>query len=115
MTMTELEQEIARAKKAHAAKMARLRRKAANEQKRIDAKVVELLRQNNADLYAELENAARDELAGSPTRRTRSAPTSVAAPAPAPLTADPWAHFSSAPTEQGASEDRDGFDGGRFA
>lgn len=71
MTISHLEQEIERAKKAHAARMARLRRKAAAEQKRIDDKVVELLREADAVLYARLADEARDQLAALPKRGTR--------------------------------------------
>lgn len=71
MSLTHLEQEIERAKKAHAARMARLRRKAAAEQKRIDDTVVELLREHDAQLYKRLAEVARLQLAAAPKRRPR--------------------------------------------
>jgi hypothetical protein len=80
--MSHLEQEMERAKNAYAAKMARLRRKAAAEQKRIDEMVIELLRENHAALYAELGSAARGALDTKPKRRTKRSESTPSEPDP---------------------------------
>lgn len=97
MALTHLEQEIERAKKAHAARMARLRRKAAAEQKRIDDTVVELLREQDAQLYERLAEVARLQLAAAPKRRARGAAATAAEPETTPTAPA----FTAAPLDHG--------------
>lgn len=82
-TMSHLEEEIARARKAHAQRIARLKRAAAAQQKRIDAKTLALLREQHPDLHdrlaaeaAELVDAERTERSRR-SRRTGPAPESA--------------------------------------
>lgn len=72
-TLTHLQQEIERAKKAHAQRVARLKRAAAAEQRRIDTKVVELLRERKPDAYQRLAKEAGDALAAEKIKRSKRA------------------------------------------
>ena len=76
---THLEAEIAKAKKQAAERIAKLKREAAAEQKKIDAKVIELLRDRQHDLYEGLVRDAMDALAAVKAKSSkgvrRAAPT----------------------------------------
>jgi hypothetical protein len=85
-TITDLDAEIAKAKKQAAARIAKLKREAAAEQKKIDAKVIELLRTQDPDLYDTLVRSALDGLEARRAKSSDSARRSAAAtgsPAPA--------------------------------
>lgn len=81
---TQLDAEIAKARKQAADRIAKLKRDAAAEQKKIDAKVIELLREQEPDLHERLTRAAVNALAAA--KRTgsvgvrRAAPTKSSAP-----------------------------------
>ena len=70
-----LDAEIAKARKQAAERIAKLKREAAAEQKKIDAKVIELLREQEPALHERLSLAAVEVLAGA-VRVRRAAPTS---------------------------------------
>ena len=79
-----LDAEIAKAKKQAADRIAKLKREAAAEQKKIDAKVIELLREQEPTLHERLSRSAVEVLAtakrtGSVSVR-RAAPTSSSEP-----------------------------------
>lgn len=81
---TQLDAEIAKARKQAADRIAKLKREAAAEQKKIDAKVIELLREQEPDLHERLTREAVNALAAA--KRTgsvgvrRGAPTQSSAP-----------------------------------
>lgn len=70
---TNLEKLIKAERKKAAAKIAKLKRDAAAEQRKVDAKVVLLLREQKPDLYASLEGAARAALDAERAQRSRKA------------------------------------------
>lgn len=79
-----LDAEIAKARKQAAERIAKLKREAAAEQKKIDAKVIELLREQEPALHDRLSRSAVEVLAtakrsGSVSAR-RAAPTSSSEP-----------------------------------
>jgi hypothetical protein len=79
-----LDAEIAKARKQAAERIAKLKREAAAEQKKIDAKVIELLRAQDPALHERLSRSAVEVLAAA--KRTgssgvrRAAPTGSSAP-----------------------------------
>ena len=73
-----MQDEIEQAKAAHAKRMAALRKRAAAEQRRIDAKVLAALREYHADIAAQLEAAARAELANESANRSKLARAAAA-------------------------------------
>lgn len=73
MTMTNLDAEIAKAKKQAADRIRKLKREAAVEQRKIDAKVVELLREQDPDRYDLLAAQASDTLAAARAKRSGNA------------------------------------------
>ena len=68
-----MQDEIEQAKAAHAKRMKRLRERAAAEQSKIDAKMLVALRMDHADIAAQLESAARAELANESAKRSKLA------------------------------------------
>lgn len=73
-----MQDEIEQAKAAHAKRMAALRKRAAAEQRRIDENVLAALRKNHADIAAQLEAAARAELANESAKRSKLARAAAA-------------------------------------
>ena len=73
-----MQDEIEQAKAAHAKRMKRLRERAAAEQSKIDAKVLVALRKDHADTAAQLEAAARAELANESAKRSKLARAAAA-------------------------------------
>lgn len=71
MTMNNLEAEIAKAKKQAADRIKKLKREALLEQKKIDARVIALLREQDPHTYAQLSASAIADLANA--RGTRAA------------------------------------------
>lgn len=67
--ISNLAAEIAKAKQQAAVKIAKLKRAAAAEQRRIDGKVVDLLRDQKLDLYERLTLAAIEALAADKATR----------------------------------------------
>lgn len=80
-----LEAEIARAKKQAAERISKLKREAAAEQRRIDSKVVDLLREQNGPLYDRLAAEAVDALAAARAHRSKSARGGAAGAQPSHL------------------------------
>ncbi len=74
----------------HAARIMKLRRTAAAEQRRVDAKVIDLLRETNADLYLKLASQAAGSLVAEKAQRSKRAKsgTSQGIPENAVLEAD---------------------------
>ena len=68
----QLDAEIAKAKKQAAERIAKLKREAAAEQKKIDTKVIALLRGREPELYRGLVQEAMQALADSRIRSTRT-------------------------------------------
>lgn len=68
-----LDAEIAKARKQAAERIAKLKREAAAEQKKIDAKVIELLREQEPALHERLSRSAVEVLAAARTRNTKGA------------------------------------------
>lgn len=68
----QLDAEIAKAKKQAAERIAKLKREAAAEQKKIDAKVIDLLRGRQPELYQGLVQEAMKALAEGRIRSTRA-------------------------------------------
>lgn len=73
-----MQDEIEQAKAAHAKRMKRLRERAAAEQQKIDAKMLAALRQDHADIAAQLEAAARAELEADKRKRSANARAAAA-------------------------------------
>lgn len=72
-TTTHLDDLIAAERKKANAKIAKLRRAAAAEQRKVDEKVVELLRERQSDLYERLAAEARRALAAEKEARSERA------------------------------------------
>lgn len=72
MITANLDAEIAKAKKQAAARIAKLKRDAAAEQKKVDAKVIELLREQEPDLHEGLSRQAVGVLAVGKAAGTKS-------------------------------------------
>ena len=79
-----LDAEIAKARKQAAERIAKLKREAAAEQKKIDAKVIELLREQQPALHEGLARQAADVLATAKAKSSngvrRTAPTNSSEP-----------------------------------
>lgn len=76
-TMSTLDELIEAERKRAAERIVKLKRAAAAEQRRIDEKVVSLLREQNADLYEKLASKARGALADEKAMRSSRAKKSV--------------------------------------
>ncbi|MGO1539784.1 hypothetical protein [Mycetocola reblochoni] len=76
-TMSSLDELIEAERKRAAEKIAKLKRAAAAEQRRIEERVVALLREQNADLYKKLASRARGALADEKAKRSTRAKKSV--------------------------------------
>lgn len=79
---THLDELIAEEKAKAAAKIAKLKRAAEAEQRKVDAKVVEILREGDVELYEHLAAQARDALDAERAKRSRRA--KKAAPSSSP-------------------------------
>ena len=73
-----MQEEMEQAKAAHAKRMAALRKRAAAEQSKIDAKMLAALRERHAEIAAQLEAAARAELANESAKRSKLARAAAA-------------------------------------
>jgi len=82
--MNNLDELIETERKRAAARIAKLRRAAAAEQRRVDAKVVDLLRETKPDLYARLAEQAVQSLAAEKAKRSKRAKSAAPPEAPAP-------------------------------
>lgn len=69
---SQLDAEIAKAKKQAADRIAKLKREAAAKQKKIDTKVIELLREQQPALYEGLARQAVDALASAKANSSKS-------------------------------------------
>jgi len=96
--MNNLDELIETERKRAAARIAKLRRAAAAEQRRVDAKVVDLLRETKPDLYARLAEQAVQSLAAEKAKRSNRAKSAAPQEAPAP---EPPASQASAPASTG--------------
>ncbi|BCT74202.1 hypothetical protein SCMU_00440 [Sinomonas cyclohexanicum] len=79
-----LDAEIAKAKKQAAQRIAKLKREAAAEQKKIDAKVIELLREQEPALHEALARQAVDALAAAKGKSAKSMRRPASADSSAP-------------------------------
>lgn len=70
---TNLDQLIEAERKRAAEKIAKLKRAAAAEQRRVDEKVIDLLREQDADLYEQLAGEARGALEREKAKRSSRA------------------------------------------
>lgn len=70
---THLDAEIARARKVHAERIAKLKRAAAAEQRRIDEKIVRLLKEVEPEQYEQFAAQAVDALAAEKVKRSQRA------------------------------------------
>lgn len=73
-----MKEEIEHAKAAHAKRMAALRKRAAAEQRKIDAKILAALRKDHEVLAEQLEAAAHAELANESAKRSKLARAAAA-------------------------------------
>lgn len=91
---TELEKLIEAERKKAAAKIAKLKRDAAAEQRKVDSKVVELLKEQKPELHARLEGEAKSVLVAEKAERSAKARRAAEAPAAEPATeaVDPTEH-----------------------
>ena len=71
--LTNLDREIEKVKKAHAVKLAKLRRVAAAEQRRLDERVLAILRDQHPSSYERLVQQASDALTTEKAERARRA------------------------------------------
>ncbi|MFA5606093.1 MAG: hypothetical protein WDA07_02710 [Leucobacter sp.] len=76
-SMSRTDELIATERKRAAEKIAKIKRAATAEQRRIDERVVVLLREQNADLYEKLASKARGALADEKAKRSSRAKKSV--------------------------------------
>lgn len=76
-TTTHLDELIAEEKARAAAKIAKLKRAAEAEQKKVDAKIVALLRSDDPELYEHLAAQAREALDAERAKRSRRAKKSA--------------------------------------
>lgn len=72
-TKTNLDELIDQERRRASERIAKLKRAAAAEQRRIDGKVIDLLRDQNPDLYDRLSHEASEGLVEEKTRRSRRA------------------------------------------
>ena len=77
MTMTKLEAEIAKAKKQANDRIRKLKREAAAEQRKIDERVIELLREQDPDRYGQLVAQATGILTAARAKRPNNARRAV--------------------------------------
>ena len=91
---TNLDELIAAERAKAKARIAKLRAAAAAEQRKIDAKVIALLMEQEPDLYARLSGEARAALDAEKAERSRKAKATAAAPSvePVPEAADTNEH-----------------------
>ncbi|ROR54107.1 hypothetical protein EDD41_1293 [Luteococcus japonicus] len=72
-TTTNLDELIEQERRRATARIAKLKRAAAAERRRIDGKVIDLLRDQNSDLYDRLSQEASEALAAEKAKRSRRA------------------------------------------
>lgn len=91
---TELDKLIEAERKKANARIAKLKRDAAAEQRKVDAKVVELLKEQKPELHARLESEAKALLAAEKAERSAKAKRMAEEPAAEPIatTADTPEH-----------------------
>lgn len=82
--MTNLDDLIDAERKRASEKIAKLKRAAADEQRRVDERVVALLREDKPELYESLATRATDALAAEKAKRSRRA-KAAASPVPTVL------------------------------
>lgn len=80
LSLVEAEIEIAREDADE--KIARLRRRQEREQKRIDARAVEIIERDHAELWAEAQRQARVEIEAERDKRSAARRRAAAAPTP---------------------------------
>lgn len=83
-TANNLEELLRAEYERHVARLTKLRRAAAAERRRVDAKVVDLLRETKPDLYARLAEQAVQSLAAEKAKRSNRAKSAAPQEAPAP-------------------------------
>lgn len=88
MTNSNLDKLIAAEREKANKRIAKLRKQAVDEQKRVDGKVVELLQAQKPDLYAGLADEARTALDAEKAERSRKAKASGVTGAEEPRTRD---------------------------
>ena len=76
MTSANVDELIAAERKRAAERIAKIRRAAAAEQRKVNAKVVDLLREEHSDLYEDLTARARNALESDRAARSRRAKSS---------------------------------------
>ncbi|RLP60529.1 hypothetical protein [Kocuria rhizophila] len=91
---THLDELIAAERAKANARIAKLKRDAAAEQRRVDAKVVEVLKEHHADVYDNLAAQARELIAAEKAKRSAKAKRAAEEPAAEPVatTADTTEH-----------------------
>ena len=91
---TNLDELIAAERAKANAKIAKLRKQAADEQRKVDAKVVDLLKEHHRESYDKLAERARAALDAEKAERSRKAKASAAASSaePVPEAADTHEH-----------------------
>lgn len=72
-TTSNLDKLIEQERRRASARISRLKRAAAAEQRRVDARVIELLREQEPDLYDQLSSEAREALAEEKAKRSSRA------------------------------------------
>lgn len=82
---THLDELIAAERAKANARIAKLKRDAAAEQRRVDAKVVEVLKEHHADVYDNLAAQARELIAAEKAKRSAKAKRAVAESAADPV------------------------------
>lgn len=85
-TTINLDELIEQERRRASERIAKLKRAAAAEQRRVDVRVIELLREQEPDLYDQVSSEAREALAEEKTKRSSRAKKSAE---PAPEEA-PW-------------------------
>lgn len=91
MTNSSLDKLIAAEREKANKRIAKLRKQAVDEQKRVDGKVVELLQAQKPDLYAGLADEARTVLEAEKAERSRKAKAAAASGTGEPATGEPVA------------------------
>ncbi len=88
--MSNLEELLRAEHDRHASRIMKLRRAAAAQQRRIDAKVIDLLRDTRSDLYSTLAAEAVEALAAEKAQRSKRAKSGASQEAPVsePFNAD---------------------------
>lgn len=85
-TTSNLDELIAAERAKANARIAKLKRDAAAEQRRVDAKVIEVLKEHHADVYDNLAAQARELIAAEKAKRSAKAKRAVEEPAAEPVT-----------------------------